>query len=402
MDSVGTYFSDSVRKINRLFSSLPQASTLGKRKARDDEDMDHTPSKRHTSLHYSEEQSVMAEHSCGGSSTRRQSKSHPLDPNDPYAHVIAIDDDDDFDYRIPQPPQQRIRKPTNPSKAVRSRPATLNNPANAATQKAKKVMRKAQEATEKRAATREVQSQEREIQDELDRQQRQEEADRKALLTHKIKSQAGPSKAQSSLLTVPHDSGQTSRTSYPGTVPRSSALKTRTAMSAEASWNSLTSQEKWSTKPNRRAREVLEESGHDASALLKDLREPEYACRDIEIRDWMWKMMSQIEDFADAYFNFTVDDDTLLRTAFRSMAKETVKIIGCVASGGPAGASGWEDLFLVADKRKALVCAIIGNVLAEQVFQHIFFGGTEAQIEEVAAIQEQHKDKDGMCFLFTN
>ncbi|KAF1354435.1 hypothetical protein EJ07DRAFT_133204 [Lizonia empirigonia] len=159
-------------------------------------------------------------------------------------------------------------------------------------------------------------------------------------------------------------------------------------------WDLLSSGEKWATQPNRQARELLEKHGHDAAAMLKDLQEPAYVCCDTEIRDGVWKMMDQIEDFAKVHFDFTVDE-TRLRPALESLAKETVKIIGCVASGGPAGARGWEDLFLTADKRQALVCAIIGNVVVEQVFQHMFFGGTEAQIKEMAAIQFEHRHKDG-------
>jgi hypothetical protein len=155
------------------------------------------------------------------------------------------------------------------------------------------------------------------------------------------------------------------------------------------------SQAQWSDKPNTRARELLEENFHSSAALLKDLKEPEYACRDAEIRDGVRKMMDQIETFAKEHFSFQLKDKTNLRATFESMSKETVKIIGCVASGGPAGVSGWEDLFINSNKRQALVCAIIGNVLVEQVFQHIFFGGTKEQTKDVAAIQFEHRNDDG-------
>ncbi|KAF1922911.1 uncharacterized protein M421DRAFT_336733 [Didymella exigua CBS 183.55] len=155
------------------------------------------------------------------------------------------------------------------------------------------------------------------------------------------------------------------------------------------------SRAQWSDKPNTRAREILEENHDSSAALLKDLQEPEYACRDVEVRDGVWQMMAQIEAFAKAHFSFELKDKTRLQAAFQSMPKETIKIIGCVVSSGPGGASGWEDLFIDSSKRQALVCAITGNTMVEQVFQHIFFGGTSEQIKEVAAIQYEHRNNDG-------
>ena len=103
----------------------------------------------------------------------------------------------------------------------------------------------------------------------------------------------------------------------------------------------------------------------------------------------------QIRDLAASYFSFTADV-TRLRSVLSSLPKETVRIIGCVASGGPAGAKGWEALFLEAEKREALVCAVVGNVVVEQVFQHLFFAGTEEQVREMGEIQFTDRHEDGM------
>lgn len=153
-------------------------------------------------------------------------------------------------------------------------------------------------------------------------------------------------------------------------------------------------QAEWSTQPNRRARELLSANNGHVSALLHDLNEPAYACRDIEIRDGLRKLTTQIKDLAASHFSFDVVP-AKLPFMLRSLPDETVKIIGCVASGGPAGAKGWEALFLEDEKRQALVCAIIGNVLVEQVLQHMFFGGTEEQINDVSALQFEHRHADG-------
>ncbi|KAF2622966.1 hypothetical protein BU25DRAFT_350935 [Macroventuria anomochaeta] len=245
-------------------------------------------------------------------------------------------------------------------------------------------------------ATRVAQSDSQELQDELDRQLRQEGDDRKRLLAHQKKAQTPAANPKKGLVAASNGPGQTTGTSKPEPSPKPSGpttsdLGTPLAMHP---WEVLTSKEQWSTKPNLRTRQFLEEHGHDATALLEDLQEPAYACRDAEIRDGVWKLTDQIEDFAYAHFGFKVDNEQRLRSALESMQEETVEIIGCVVSGGPAGASGWEDLFLVNDKRQALVCAIIGNVLVDKVFQHIFFGGTAAQIQEIAGLQCQHPYKD--------
>ncbi|KAF3037987.1 hypothetical protein E8E12_008010 [Didymella heteroderae] len=180
----------------------------------------------------------------------------------------------------------------------------------------------------------------------------------------------------------------------PAVEPSSPKVPTNTKDPGHKSDFTMTNAE-WSDKPNTRAREVLGKHLHSSAALLNDLKEPEYACRDVEIRDGVWKMMDQIEALAKEHFSFELRDRKSLRAAFQIMPKETVKIIGCVASGGPAGASGWEDLFIDSNKRQALVCAIIGNVLVEQVFQHIFFGGTKEQIKDIAAIQFKHRNDNG-------
>lgn len=271
---------------------------------------------------------------------------------------MTIDDKDP----VPQP-QRRKQKATTSLARV-----ALVAQANAATKKAENAVRSAQEVLGKR------QPDEEHIQAELDRQHRQEEHGHKS--RHKTDTVGSASHPK-----------QTLSTSKPK--PSSNLLQNNMRL-----WDLLSSGEKWATQPNRQARELLEKHGNNAAAMLKSLQEPAYACRDAEIRDGVWKMMDQIEDFAKVHFDFTVDE-TRLRPALDSLAKETVKIIGCVASGGPAGARGWEDLFLSTEKRQALVCAIIGNVIVEQVFQHMFFGGTSAQIKEVAAIQFEHRHKDG-------
>jgi hypothetical protein len=158
-------------------------------------------------------------------------------------------------------------------------------------------------------------------------------------------------------------------------------------------WNTLTADEKWKVKPNRRARELQ----GDKDLIQKEIQEPEYALRYAEIRDGMWEVMAQMQRFSNSFFKserpVTVD-----AKFFSTLAPETAKVIGCVASGGPGGVKGWHNLFIEDDKRRALVCAIMGNVLVEQVFQHMFFGGSAAQIETLTQIQADHRNADGKSY----
>lgn len=164
----------------------------------------------------------------------------------------------------------------------------------------------------------------------------------------------------------------------------------------------MTSSQKWSINPNLHARELA----FDPKLIQSQLPdEPEYAFRDAEIRDGIWQLMSGIEGFAKewfprgadlAYVSETENSDAVLPPSFySSLAPETVKVIACVASGGPSGVRGWHDLFVDGEKLQALVCGIIGNVLSEQVFQHCFFGGTEEGVEAVRAVERDMKDEDG-------
>lgn len=235
------------------------------------------------------------------------------------------------------------------------------------------------------------------IQQEIEERTRQEHAD--ILESQKKRVTSGKTKDASVTrrVTFERSAGTSRPKAKPAVKPSSPKVPARRESANIPT--STTVKAQWADKPNTRAREILKKELYAPAALLDDLKEPEYAFRDVETRDGVWQMMDQIEAFAKEHFSFELKDKTRLRAAFENMPKETVKIIGCVASGGPAGASGWEDLFLDSDKRQALVCAIVGNVIVEQVFQHMFFGGTEEQIKEVSYIQYTHRNHDGKLLL---
>ncbi|KAF2258432.1 hypothetical protein CC78DRAFT_572531 [Lojkania enalia] len=167
----------------------------------------------------------------------------------------------------------------------------------------------------------------------------------------------------------------------------------------------------WRTRPVKKAREILNIEGKGgrvprdealalARATIKSaernpgLQEAEYVMRDVEIRDAVWYLLDNIERFARIYFGFEFSSRKKLTKMFGTLEPETVKIIGSVASGGPSGQEGWRELFYDEQMRRALVCAIIGNVLVQQVFHHIFFGGSDKDLLNLAVLQKKNHRLD--------
>lgn len=155
--------------------------------------------------------------------------------------------------------------------------------------------------------------------------------------------------------------------------------------------NTISSQ--WLTAPNRHAR-ILSAQGISPTTILSSLNEPAYACRATETRDALLRLTAQIAAFAEEFFSIPADA-TRLRAVLASLQPATVRIIGNVASGGPGGALGWEELFLDREKRVALVSAVVGNVLVEQVLGHVMFGGSGEQVEEVRGVEWEMRGEDG-------
>jgi hypothetical protein len=192
-------------------------------------------------------------------------------------------------------------------------------------------------------------------------------------------------------------------TSAPSTIPAEDIVQTI----ASPKKKSITQKEEkdpWHTHPNTYAREILTSKiiGDHLSAIQAAVAEPEYTLRDIEIRDQISHLRVLTHSFAKHFFSFALPPDTTLTNHFFStFSAETAKIIGCVASGGPGGEDGWKEMFSEAKKRRALVCAIVGNVVVEQVWQHLFFGGIKKHVKSVAGLQERFKDEDGMLIFLT-
>lgn len=88
--------------------------------------------------------------------------------------------------------------------------------------------------------------------------------------------------------------------------------------------------------------------------------------------------MDRIEVFTKTYFTIEKEDDIeerskrLKHDCLELLQPDTIKAIECVISEGPGGPNGWRELFLESEKRRALICAIVGSVITEQVYQHVF------------------------------
>lgn len=164
----------------------------------------------------------------------------------------------------------------------------------------------------------------------------------------------------------------------------------------------LTSEYTWETAPNKRACQIRRSKSIKAAAkqIRAELGEPEYSYRDTEVRDMLWQLMDKIEYFAEEFFQFEIPMDMKRQTkAFQNMRPETVKIIGYVAGDGPFGAWGWTRLLTDRLKRKALICAIFGNVLVEQVFKHPCFGTDAPLLESLSKLEDELEDANGKIQL---
>ncbi|OCL12236.1 hypothetical protein AOQ84DRAFT_420404 [Glonium stellatum] len=126
--------------------------------------------------------------------------------------------------------------------------------------------------------------------------------------------------------------------------------------------------------------------------------EPAYVERDAEVRDELWRVIDQVEEFAKGYFAFDIPLETAderFQVLCSTMSNNLKLIVGCIGAGGPGGAGGWKELFVDKELRQALVCGIIGNVLVEQVFASLLFGATMEQREKVHRVQAEYKSTDG-------
>ncbi|KAG9200194.1 hypothetical protein G6514_007548 [Epicoccum nigrum] len=237
---------------------------------------------------------------------------------------------------------------------------------------------------------------EQDIHEQLLQEQREEEGAERGLLKKQLPSTKTLSSGRRAKIQKPSGIVKALKT-YPAAGSSASLVPSPSpsTMKPKTTRPTLTSATRWSTQPNSHARNLLATHGNNTKAFLRSLQEPLYAVHDAEIRDALWEMASQIQVFAKQHFSFQATDEARLRSVLPTLPKETVKIIGCVASGGPAGAKGWEELFLDSQKRQALVCAIVGNVLVEQVLQHLFFGGSKVQLEQVERMQYKLRHEDG-------
>ncbi|KAF5845879.1 hypothetical protein GGP41_008391, partial [Bipolaris sorokiniana] len=183
-------------------------------------------------------------------------------------------------------------------------------------------------------------------------------------------------------------------TTQPTPQTRCSKTDTTPASTTPPGWSGMSSSQKWSTDSNLCAREL-----GSKSAICADLHEPEYAMRDAEIRDALTHLVCLIQGFSREFFSGEVHipapDGILPASIYAQMTPQTVKVVHCVASGGPAGQWGWHNLFLNEEKRQALVCGVIGNVLVEQVFENVCFGFGEEDKDAFSALERELKDEDG-------
>jgi hypothetical protein len=158
----------------------------------------------------------------------------------------------------------------------------------------------------------------------------------------------------------------------------------------------IATEQEWAMRPDKRALELALGSKNPKRSIMHEVQEPEYVLRDTEIRDGLWQLMDSMERLDEEFLDYGTGFKFRMPTSFfEKFSAETVKVISRVASGGPGGVQGWHDLFLDNHNRRALSMAIIGNVLVEQVFQHLFFGGSVRHVQKLTMLQAEYRHEDG-------
>ncbi|KAJ4358364.1 uncharacterized protein N0V89_002946 [Didymosphaeria variabile] len=166
--------------------------------------------------------------------------------------------------------------------------------------------------------------------------------------------------------------------------------------------------------PSRRLRNIMKEYGEHPSScvgqVLEELQEPVYSLRDVEVRDMMWQIQDGMEDIA-GFFKGSLPaswaeskSKTLARLYFDEDMRDvsTARVMKCVAGGRWKDEGEWHDIFADTNKRRALVCGIIGNVLVEQVFKHPFFGGDEQTIDALFNVQKELREDEAFARKFAS
>jgi hypothetical protein len=63
--------------------------------------------------------------------------------------------------------------------------------------------------------------------------------------------------------------------------------------------------------------------------------------------------------------------------------------------GGPTGEQGWVTLLADTTCRQALVLGIIGRALKENVFNELYFGGSQRLVENLSKMEQEQTHQDG-------
>ena len=75
--------------------------------------------------------------------------------------------------------------------------------------------------------------------------------------------------------------------------------------------------------------------------------------------------------------------------------EQLIRYVGCLAMGGPTGEQGWVTLLADTTCRQALVLGIIGRALKENVFNELYFGGSERLVENLSKMEQEQTHQDG-------
>ena len=109
------------------------------------------------------------------------------------------------------------------------------------------------------------------------------------------------------------------------------------------------------------------------------------------------KMQDKILDIGNYFAQWDIGREAsakYLRALDAGLSEEARTYIGCIATGGPCGLAGWEEILLDLELRKALVAGMIWKALKEHVFESLWFGAEPHRTKEMEDLEYDMKGTD--------
>jgi hypothetical protein len=141
---------------------------------------------------------------------------------------------------------------------------------------------------------------------------------------------------------------------------------------------------------------------HDGTGVFDQRETFGYLSHFNDLYEALENMQKEIFELSKSHFGFEINDDDAktryLMTLSKELTNELVRYAGLIATGGPAAAAGWEEIFLTAELRTALAAGVIWQALKQHIFESLWFGASEEQLKIMEQGEfDMKSDECGEC-----